>query len=324
MQPLVVGVDNAVGLSLIQCFDEEATVHAADYQNVAQGLYHKNTTPHVISENDVGANVAAIVEETGVNLILPSRLEDLPALAANRQRIASAGGHLAVPDTETVEQLTDKQWIISSFSDTTPETVSAEETDSLPFPVVVRRRYTPIEGEPTPLKDAERLAYETRSVRRDGDTPLVQRYVEGDATREFLVGQIYDDSGTLVEDCAIQILSKQWRYWGKTEAAETTENSDLLATARKVGQRIDVSGCPLRLLFKKRPDGGFALLDIDPLFWEPLRLTAEAGVNGPAVLANTVMDSPTDQSADTGGVRSVRNNHYISVNKEDVLEPRGE
>lgn len=323
MRPLVVGVDNAVGLSLLHCFDDEPSVHCADYQQFAQGLYRENTTPHTVSKSNLGADIAELVERTDATLVVPTRVADLRPLVDHRERIAAAGGYIALPETETVRQLTDRQWLASTFSDFTPDLISPDQTGSLPFPVVLRRRYGSIEGEPTPIEDAERLTYELRTLERAGHTPLVQRYIAGPKENEYLVGQVYDDDGTLVGEGAVQMLSKRWRYWGKVVAAESVTNDELLATARTVGQRLGVSGCPLRLLFKERSDGSVALLDIDPLFWEPSRLTARSGFNGPAALSAVFDGSRPETGTYTTGVRSVRTNQYLSVNETEILQPEG-
>jgi predicted ATP-grasp superfamily ATP-dependent carboligase len=321
VRPLVVGVDNSIGLSILHCFDDEASVHCADYQNFAQGLYRENTTPHTVSESTLGADVAAIIERTDATLVVPTRVGDLRTLVNHREQIAAAGGSIGLPETETVTQLTDRQWLASTFSELTPELISPDQTGSLPFPVVLRRRYGSIEGEPTPIEDAERLAYERRALEREGHTPLVQRHIPGPEENEYIVGQVYDTDGTLVGEGAVQMLSKRWRYWGKVVAAESVTDDDLLSTARVVGQHLGVSGCPLRLLFKRRPDGTFALLDVDPLFWEPTRLTARAGFNGPAALCAVFEGARPGTDAYTSGVRSVRNNQYLSVNETDILRP---
>lgn len=315
MVPLVVGVDNATGLSVLQCLD--SPVYCADYQRVAQGLYRDSVTPHLVDEETLGRDVAAVVAETGADLVVPSRPRDLPRLAASRDVIHDAGAELALPRRGVVEQLRDREWLVSEFPDRTPETLPPE-SESLPFAVVLRRRYDAIEGTPTPVEDPTVLAYERAALERTGHEPLVQRYVQGDTSNEFIVGQVYDD-GRRVAEGAVRVLSKRWRYWGKVVAAESVADEAVLAAAREVGEQLDVAGCPVRLLFKRGPADDLWLLDVDPLFWEPGTLTAEAGMNGPTLLQDALAGGDVEQASYDTGVRSVRNNVYRSVPEGDIM-----
>lgn len=326
MNALVFGVDNATGVSVCQSIldaDRFEVCVGVDYNAVAQGLYRDGVDPAVVDRDDFVAETAEVARERNVDVVFVGKHDAVTAFASRRDEFEASGVRVAVPDERVSARLRDKRWLAATFPDLVPSAVRNPGQD-LSSPVLVRRRHASIEGTPEPVKDRRRLTYERRSMRADGFEPFVQRYVPGRTDREFLVGQVYGPDGTLLHDGAVRLLSKGFNFWGKVQVAETAAESELRARARAVGEQLGVSGSPLRLLFKRTPSDEFALLGVDPRFWEPTYLTTEAGFDAPALLGRALVDGANpDVGGFETGVRSTRNTVYNGVPRGEVDCLRG-
>jgi len=326
MNALVFGVDNATGGSVCQsilnadCF--EACV-GVDYDAVAQGLYRDGVSPAVVDRDVFVAETAEIARERDIDVVFVGKHDAVTAFATHRDRFEESGMRVAVPDERVSARLRDKRWGAATFPDLVPSEVRSVGDDP-PSPVLVRRRHASIEGTPEPIDQRRELKQERRSMVEDGCEPYVQRYVPGPVDREYLVGQVYGPDGTLLGEGSARLLSKGFSFWGKVQVAETTVDDALRARARAVGEALDVSGSPLRLLFKRTPAGEFSLLGVDTRFWEPTYLTAQAGFNAPELLGRALVDGTRPESDRfESGVRSTRNTVYNGVARTEIDRLRG-
>lgn len=331
MKPLVLGVRNAVGLSTLQTLNlipEVNNIVVADTLNLAQGLYRDDTIPYLVEEDAVVDDVMDIIDRERIDVLFVSEPEYLlkltPEIETFKEKLM-----LPLPPEPLMEVVMDKLAINELFEPHCPKIFSLEEVDEddIDYPVIIRSRFSSLEGGPLVVSNSRDLTYEYEALEGKGKTPIVQEYIGGSDEKEFIVPLMYDE-GVLRSIVAINVLEKGWNFVGNLLSSKTIWDDNLCRLAKHIGGKLqDTHGPftgPLTLYFKEKPRGEFALLKIEPVLWESQVLAAEAGVNYPKLLHDIVTDSVTESVADVQrryetGVETTRKTIYTGVPRNDVI-----
>lgn len=129
-----------------------------------------------------------------------------------------------------------------------------------------------------PVADEEAWARMHPKLAGVGGNLLVQELVPGDENRVESYHAYVSVGGVTLGEFTGRKLRTWPARFGSSTALETTDAPDVRAFGREVVERLGVTG-PVKLDFKRAPDGELWLLEVNPRFTLWAHLGAVAGVN---------------------------------------------
>ena len=235
---------------------------------------------------------------------------DLLVVSRHREQLAEAF-RFVMPDAELVEALVDKarfQALADRLALPVPPARHLATDDGagqldLRFPVVVKplTRQHEIWKPLTPTKalhveDAAalralraRLAGSVRDV-------LVQEAVPGPESLIESYHVYIDDTGEIAGEFTGRKLRTNPSRYGYSTALTITESDDVAALGRELSHRLGLRGVA-KFDFKRDPDGGLHLLEVNPRFSLWHHPGALAGVNLPALVYADLTGAPRPEPA---------------------------
>ncbi len=199
MNVLITSVSRKV--SLVRAFQEALAaeggghVIGVDVSPTAVGLYLADEH-YLVPRSDDPAFAETLLDlckEHGVQLVVPTRDEELPILAKSRDEFLRAGVRIMVPPTETVEICQDKlrfAEFCARHGIGTPDIRTSP--DKGPFPVFVKPRHG--KGGKGAFSARSRAELEGALARLDGDA-VVQELVDAP---EYTIDLFADFSGNII------------------------------------------------------------------------------------------------------------------------------
>lgn len=229
---------------------------------------------------------------------------DLLLISRNRDRLASYF-HFVVPDGALVEDLVDKarfQTLARTLGLPVPpstqvHTASAGPEDvDLAYPLILKpltRRTATWMPIFTELNQSEAKALEVRSreeltelwprLASSGVELLAQELIEGPETNIESYHAYVDRDGSIVASFTGRKIRTYPKGYGHSTALEITASAEVASLGADLIQRLDLRGVA-KLDFKRSPEGGLYLLEVNPRFSLWHHPGAEAGVNLPALV----------------------------------------
>lgn len=230
-------------------------------------------------------------------------------VSEHRKRLAGAYRFI-VPPPEMVEDLLDKgrfHRLAMGIGLQVPRTREiqagsddrAEELE-LGFPLIVKplgrddRWFRAVGWSKVKRVDDRRAWVELRQrLAHEGIDAIAQELIPGGEDRIESYHAYLDSSGRLVGDFLGRKIRTLPREFGVSTALVTTAEESVRHAGRDALQRIGYRGVA-KLDFKRAPDGGLHLLEVNPRLSLWAHLGAVAGVNLPALVYRDLTGCPVD------------------------------
>ncbi|WP_448206167.1 carboxylate--amine ligase [Azospirillum sp. sgz302134] len=228
-------------------------------------------------------------------------------VSRNRDRLAPAF-RFALADAELVEDLVDKgrfQALAERLGLPVPATrrfsptrEPAPASIDLRFPVIVkpltrRKAWDEAEGfgKAVQVDSLDELRALWPRLAAVGLDLLVQEMIPGPETRIESYHVYVDDAGRVAGEFTGRKIRTYPLAYGHSTALTITDEPDVAALGRKLVERLGLRGLA-KFDFKRAPDGGLHLLEVNPrcTLWH--HLGAVAGVNLPALVCADALGLP--------------------------------
>jgi carbamoyl-phosphate synthase large subunit len=280
MNILITSVSRKV--SLVRAFQDAIAasgggiVLAVDVSAYAPALYVADRFELVPSSAEPGfvERLLELCLEQRIELIVPTRDEDLPLFASEAGRFASVGARVMVASSETIRICQDKvafQAFCEAHGLPAPPLVRDYETAA--YPLFVKPRWGK-GGRGTARVDSES---ELRSVAAQlGNEVVVQHFVEAP---EYTVDLFADFDGNVI---SVVPRERTLVLGGESFVSRTVHNPELRDTAIAAARALGLVGHNTIQCFLQ--DGRAVLIEINPRFGGAAALGFAAGANSPSFL----------------------------------------
>ncbi len=294
MNVLITSASRKVGL--IQAFQQAlqsemgGKVIAVDVSPLAAALYHADEhslVPHTDDPSFI-PEVRRLCHASKVELVVPTRDEELPILAAHRGRFAEDGVRVMVPDPETVAICQDKgrfNAVCAEQGIATPAIVDPSRPHT--FPLFVKPRH----GKGGRGTFVVRTEEELRGAvsHHHGDA-VVQEYVDAP---EFTIDLFADFSGRVL---SVVPRERLLIVAGESYVARTVRNPRLRDEAIRLAAALRLSGHNTIQCFMDRDTVKF--IEVNPRYGGGAALGFAAGVLTPRFLVRLVAGKTVEPQLD--------------------------
>jgi carbamoyl-phosphate synthase large subunit len=250
-------------------------VLAADVSPLAAALYEADSARLIPRSEDPGFidGLLALVEREEVGLVVPTRDEELPILAAARDRFAAAGTLVLVSSTEAVEACQDKGLFAEAVTAAGLEAPRMYDgADAVTFPAFVKPRRGKGGSGARRVADAADLA---AALAAAGPDALIQELV---AAPELTIDTFLDLDGqpiTCVPRERIQVVA------GESVVSRTVRDAALVAATLRLCTSIGLIGHVTVQAF--RAGERILFIEVNPRYGGAANLGFEAGARTPAL-----------------------------------------
>ena len=229
-----------------------------------------------VADPGYGEEMAALVREEGVKLVVPTVDLDLAIWARLRGPLAEEGCTVLVSCEQVVEICQDKRKTFTFLREhgfATPQTWEPEEAiaNCNGFPYFLKPRDGYASRGAYVAHDAEELAFYARRV----PNCIVQEYVEG---AEYSVDLLVDFAGRV--RCAVPRRRLEVRA-GEVSKAETVKHRGMMDQGRAIVEALGAGPGVVTLQCFLRPDGEIVFIELNPRFGGGAPLAFEAGADYP-------------------------------------------
>ena len=262
-------------VDIVQAFGAAgATTVAVDLNELAPALYAADIRSAVPAVGDPGyaAALAALVEEHGVELIVPLADLDHRVLAAHRDVL---GALVLLAGPETISLCEDKYRASRFFESSgiaSPRTwLPGELPGEIPFPVLVKARRGFGSRHIYRADDLEELEF---FLRRTTEESMVQQVCTGE---EFSIDVFSDLDGRCLGAVPRTMIESKG---GESIKGMTIKDADLIEHGRLVAETMGIAG-PANVQCFREPDGSLPVTDVNPRFGGGFPLPTAAGSGYP-------------------------------------------
>jgi carbamoyl-phosphate synthase large subunit len=289
---LVTGAGGAAAISVWKSLGQYATLHMADMDDCASGLYLVAPVQRLLLPRGDSLNFVSFLLEQckkrGIHLLIPTVDAELLPLAQARHEFEACGIKIAVAPAEVLAIVRDKAALLGAAKSCVPVPWSMVWDESnlepLPsWPAFAKPRAGSGSRDLMMLNNQQDLA----RVPRDGQF-IVQEWLPGE---EYSVDVYVSRAGVA--------LASVPRIRMKTDSGIAVTARTVLASdvARYAVDLVQALGLPLvaNVQFKRDSHGVAKLLEINPRFPGTLPLTAAAGVDIPRLMLDDFSDRPMPQ-----------------------------
>lgn len=165
------------------------------------------------------------------------------------------------------------------------------EIDELPFPVFVKARHEMGKNVNARVEDPTEF-WETYDelVGEANDDVIVQECIPGNRT--YACGLLYDDGAPQLQFAHKELRSIP-RQGGIGTRVRIFRDPQLETAAIRLLDRLEWNG-PALVEFKRRPDGSYVLMEINPKLWASYALASQSGYRFVSTFAARALDLPVD------------------------------
>lgn len=281
---LVTGVGGGVGQSIVKSL--QGTIYSlvgADGEVLAAGLYavpRAYRIPYAM-HSDFVDSLLAIAKAEGCRLLLPGLDAELPVLARNRDKFASAGVTAMVSDPGVIDLCDDKlatAEFLQKHGFAAPLTATLDNAAGVPFPMVLKPRKGGARSQGVHVvRTADELAAQLSAL--NADNYVAQECIEGD---EFTCGSV-----TLGGACQGVIVMRRVLRDGDTYKAFVVRDAAIEGHVRQVVEALQPFGaCNLQLRVR---DGVPYVFEINARCSGTTYCRTLAGFNEPQMIADYVL-----------------------------------
>lgn len=268
-------------------------VIACDASPRAAALYRADLGVVVprLDAADFEARLTDLCRQHGIGLLVPTRDEELPWLAARRDAFAAAGVRVLVPSPRSVELCADKL-LFARFCDehgfAIPPTLypPLPPAGELPYPLFVRPRAGKGSRGAGAVSGAAELEHRLAQAAADGEELLVQQRV---AAPELTVDLAADFDGRVLS--ALPRLRVQ-TFGGESFVGRTVEAPAVIDASVALARRLELVGHNTLQCFQ---DGdAVRFIEVNPRFGGGAALGFAAGVHTPRMLVRLALGRPVE------------------------------
>lgn len=248
-------------------------VVAADISPLAAALYAADTARLIPRSDDPGFIDALlrICEAEHVGLVVPTRDEELPILAAARERFEEAGTVVLVSTPDAVDTCRDKARFVAAVQAAGLDTPAVyPDAGAARFPAFVKPRWGKGGRGATKVSDAGELAIALAAI--DGDA-LIQAFIDAP---EFTIDVFLDFTGRPISCVPRERISV---VNGESVVGRTVRDPELSAAAVHLCSAIGLIGHLTVQAF--RTPTGISFIEINPRYGGAANLGFEAGAPTP-------------------------------------------
>jgi carbamoyl-phosphate synthase large subunit len=295
-----------------------ATTIATDINPLAPALYHADRYELVGPVSDPGyvAELAGLVAEHGVDLIVPLTDLDQQILAESREELGAA---LLLAPAEVVESMGDKYLAHETFERLGIPSPASWLPESLPqdfsFPVVVKAREGFGSRHIYRASNREELDFH---LARTTVPSFVQAWCLGE---EFSIDVFCDFEGRCLNAIPRTMIESKG---GESIKGITIKDAELIEHGRHVAEALPIWG-PANIQCFREADGSLLVTDVNPRFGGGFPLPLAAGSRYPELalaLANGERPEPTVGDFREGVVMTRFPSHLcLTENGDGRLEP---
>jgi carbamoyl-phosphate synthase large subunit len=295
-----------------------AATIATDINPLAPALYHADRYELVGPVSDPGyvAELAGLVAEHGVDLIVPLTDLDQQILAESREELGAA---LLLAPAEVVESMGDKYLAHETFERLGIPSPASWLPESLPqdfsFPVVVKAREGFGSRHIYRASNREELDFH---LARTTVPSFVQAWCLGE---EFSIDVFCDFEGRCLNAIPRTMIESKG---GESIKGITIKDAELIEHGRHVAEALPIWG-PANIQCFREADGSLLVTDVNPRFGGGFPLPLAAGSRYPELalaLANGERPEPTVGDFREGVVMTRFPSHLcLTENGDGRLEP---
>jgi predicted ATP-grasp superfamily ATP-dependent carboligase len=238
-------------------------------------------------EKDQGKDldtIAAEIERTGADILLPIDEPSIAFASANRKPLARLTNLVPLPDPETLETARDK-WLLSKFMAARdipqPRTIRVsearvEELETFPFPALIKKRKGSGGNGIVTFQNQNVFS----SYLEENDLP------KEDYILQEMLGGGEIDCSLLAQDGKILAHTIQQPLFTKTgfdfaRAVEFVHDPEAFELTRRLISELDYSGIAHVDIIRDHRSKELKILEINPRYWGSLVGSSLAGVNFP-------------------------------------------
>ncbi len=293
-------------------------VIAADISPLAAALYAADAARLIPRSDDTGF-IDALLEvcaADGIGLLVPTRDEELPVLAAARDRFAAAGTVVLVSSPDAVDACRDKARFdarVRSAGLETP-TIFADPA-AVRFPAFVKPRQGKGGRGATRVDDAAELAAALEAIVTLGGEPVIQAFVDAP---EFTVDVFIDFEGVPISCVPRERIAV---VGGESWVGRTVRDPDLVAAALQLCGAIGLVG-HLTVQAFRTPDS-ISFIEINPRYGGAADLGFEAGAPTPEFAIRAAHGERLEPQLDAyeAGLVMLRHTADLFVREVDLIGP---
>lgn len=230
-----------------------------------------------------------------VNVLVPSM--DSLQHAHDKTRSTKLARSLGVPIPRTGAPAEDEV-------DSTDASSMLNWAQGLHYPVILKYRSGEDVGLPASLRyricrtpDEVVAAHQQMALVQSA--PLAQEYIEGDDCGAAL---LYDGESRPVASFTYRSIRERPRGAGPTVYAVSEDYPEMIDYSHRILSALKWRGMAM-LDFKRRPDGTFRFLEVNPRFWGSLALAVEAGVDFPLLYYRSCLGEKIGSVRQQNGVK---------------------
>jgi carbamoyl-phosphate synthase large subunit len=250
-------------------------VVAADIDPFAPALYEADAAfrlPRSDAQNYVAALVSLCRAEL-IGLIVPTRDEELPIMAAAREALASEGTVVLVAQAEAIAVCRDKARFTSAVRDAGLDAPLILDPRSAALPVFVKPRIGKGGRGATVARTAEALAAALSAIAADGGEPIVQEVIEAP---EYTIDVFLDFEGrpiTCVPRERVAVVA------GESIVSRTVHDPDLANASLRLCSALGLVGHVTIQAFRTRER--IVFIEVNPRYGGAANLGFAAGAPTP-------------------------------------------
>ena len=269
-------------VSLVKTFVQAAALEnggniiAVDVSPNAAALYFADE--FYISPKGLGDDFVSFLGDICANerikLIIPTRDEELPVLAANRDAFFMLGAEIMIPSLATINLCQDKQAFLDFCTDNNFSVPAILDPYAvLDFPVFVRNRTG--KGSKSAFRCDSQLELDV--LLKKLDAPIVQEYIDAD---EYTV----DLYATLTDGIVISAIPRQRirTFGGESFVGQTKKHWVIMDESVRLAQALGLRGHNTIQCFDH--NGVIKFIEVNPRFGGGANLGFAAGVYTPDYL----------------------------------------
>ena len=265
-----------------------ATTVAVDVNPLAPALYHADRYELVLRVDDPGyvSQVAELVSEHGIDLVVPLTDLDQLTLAAARDELGAA---VLLSPADVAERMGDKYLAHETFEalgiPSPPSWLPEKLPAHLDFPVLVKAREGFGSRHIYRAQDREELDFH---LARTPVPSFVQAHCRGE---EFSVDVFNDFDGRCLNAIPRTMIESKG---GESIKGMTIKDWDLIEHGRRIAEALPIWG-PANIQCFREPDGTLLVTDVNPRFGGAFPLPLAAGSRYPELalaLANGERPEP--------------------------------
>jgi len=257
---------------------------AVDINPLSAALYHADLAFLVPKSSDDNfiPKILELCKKEGINLVVPTRDEELRIFAGNKDKFEDIGTKVMVSDPKVIDVCNDKLEFIRFCKKNdllVPKTfhINQINENNLNFPLFVRNRFGKGSKNAFKIRNKKELEFFTSQL----DEPILQEYCKD---REYTIDLFSDFDGNV-----ISVVPRERIYvlGGESFISKTYKNRKLMKDNIQLAEELNLIGHNTIQCFFDG-DKKTKFIEVNPRYGGGANLGFEAGANTPLFLIQLI------------------------------------